>query len=107
LSRSRQRALDAALAPITISVLNPEDVKSIYLAIDDNPAPLAAHITFVPAGDPQSLKFRVCVNKSQIEGEDSWLDEMRPIAGARATGLQSPGGAAVKDPTRARRRRLE
>jgi hypothetical protein len=94
LSRSRQRA-------ITISVLNPEDVKSINLAIDDNPAPLAAHITFVPAGDPQSLKFRVCVNESQIEGEDSWLDEMRPIAGARATGLQSPGGAAVKGPTRA------
>lgn len=58
-----ERALDAALVPITISVQNPKDVKSIYLVIDDNPAPLAAHITFGPAGDPQNLKLRVRVNQ--------------------------------------------
>jgi len=40
-------------------VQNPKDVKSIYLVIDDNRAPLAAHITFGPAEDPQSLKLRV------------------------------------------------
>jgi sulfur-oxidizing protein SoxY len=57
------RALDAALVPITISVQNPEDVKSIYLVIDDNPAPVAAHFTFGPAGDPQSLKLRVRVSQ--------------------------------------------
>ncbi len=57
------RAFDAALVPITISVQNPEDVKSIYLVIDDNPAPVAAHFTFGPAGDPQSLKLRVRVSQ--------------------------------------------
>lgn len=57
------RAFDAALVPLTISVQNPEDVKSIYLVIDDNPAPVAAHFTFGPAGNPQSLKLRVRVSQ--------------------------------------------
>jgi sulfur-oxidizing protein SoxY len=58
-----ERAEDAALVPVTIRVQNPKDVKSITLVIDDNPAPIAAHVTFGPAGDPQSLKFRVRVNQ--------------------------------------------
>jgi len=58
-----ERAEDAALVPVTISVQNPGDVKSITLVIDDNPAPVAAHVTFGPAGNPQSLKFRVRVNQ--------------------------------------------
>lgn len=58
-----ERAEDAALVPLTISVQNPKDVKSITLVIDDNPAPIAAQVTFGPAGDPQSLKLRVRVNQ--------------------------------------------
>ena len=58
-----ERAEDASLVPVTISVQNPKDVKSITLVIDDNPAPVAAHVTFGPAGDPQSLKLRVRVNQ--------------------------------------------
>ncbi|HUZ91173.1 MAG TPA: quinoprotein dehydrogenase-associated SoxYZ-like carrier [Methylocella sp.] len=58
-----ERAEDAALVPVTIRVKNPKDVKSITLVIDDNPAPVAAHVTFGPAGDPQSLKLRVRVNQ--------------------------------------------
>lgn len=49
--------------PITFSAQNAKDVKSIDRVIDDNPAPLAAHIAFGPAGDPQSLKLRVRVNQ--------------------------------------------
>jgi sulfur-oxidizing protein SoxY len=58
-----ERALDAALVPVTISVQNPNEIKSITLVIDNNPAPVAAHITFGPAGDPRSVKLRVRVDQ--------------------------------------------
>ncbi|WOJ89233.1 quinoprotein dehydrogenase-associated SoxYZ-like carrier [Methylocapsa polymorpha] len=57
------RALDAALVPVTITVQNPKDVTALYLVIDDNPAPVAAHVTYGPAGDPRSLKLRVRINQ--------------------------------------------
>jgi sulfur-oxidizing protein SoxY len=57
------RAQDAALVPVAVAVANPKDVKAIYLVIDDNPAPVAAHVIFGPKGDPQSLKLRVRVNQ--------------------------------------------
>ncbi len=57
------RAEDAALVPVTITVANPKDVRGVYLVIDDNPAPMAAHVKFGPAGDAQMLKLRVRVNQ--------------------------------------------
>lgn len=57
-----ERALDASLVPITISLANPKDVKALYLVIDDNPSPLAAHFTFGPDADPKTIKLRVRVN---------------------------------------------
>ena len=56
------RALDAALVPITISLTNPKDVKGLYLVIDDNPSPLAAHFTFGPDANPKEIKMRVRIN---------------------------------------------
>lgn len=49
--------------PITISVQNPSEVKGVYLVIDNNPAPLAAHFIFGPAADPKTLKLRVRVDQ--------------------------------------------
>jgi sulfur-oxidizing protein SoxY len=57
------RALDAALVPVTITVKAPQEVKGIYLTIDDNPAPLAAHIVFGPAGDASTLKVRIRIDQ--------------------------------------------
>lgn len=57
------RALDAALVPVTITLTDREPVTSVYLVIDDNPAPLAAHVTFGPGADPHSLSLRVRVNQ--------------------------------------------
>jgi sulfur-oxidizing protein SoxY len=57
------RAFDAALVPVAIHVQNPADVKSVYLVIDNNPAPLAAHITFGPAADANSVALRVRVDQ--------------------------------------------
>ena len=57
-----ERALDASLVPIAITLARPQDVKGLYLVIDDNPSPVAAHFTFGPAADPKEIKLRVRVN---------------------------------------------
>ncbi|KGE02456.1 sulfur oxidation protein SoxZ [Rhizobium sp. YS-1r] len=57
-----KRAQDAALVPITLTMPEKDRIKSVYLVIDDNPAPLAAHVTFGPAADPGSLQLRVRVD---------------------------------------------
>jgi sulfur-oxidizing protein SoxY len=54
------RALDAALVPVELHMNSP--VKGVYLIIDDNPAPMAAHIVFGPKADARDLKLRVRVN---------------------------------------------
>ena len=56
------RADDAALVPITIDLTRPKDVKGLYLVIDDNPSPVAAHFTFGSGADPKEIKLRVRVN---------------------------------------------
>jgi sulfur-oxidizing protein SoxY len=56
------RALDAALVPITVDLSTVKPIKSIYVVIDNNPSPLAAHFTFGPKADPHSLKMRVRVD---------------------------------------------
>lgn len=56
------RAEDASLVPMGITLKAPQKVKSLYLVIDDNPAPVAAHYTFGPAADPREIKMRVRVN---------------------------------------------
>lgn len=57
-----KRAQDAALVPITLTMPEKDRIKSVYLVIDDNPAPLAAHVTFGPAADPGRLHLRVRID---------------------------------------------
>ena len=57
------RALDAALVPIGIDLTSVKPIKGVYLVIDGNPSPLAAHFTFGPKADPHSLKLRVRVDQ--------------------------------------------
>jgi sulfur-oxidizing protein SoxY len=96
-----ERAYDAALVPVTISVQNPKDVKSIYLVIDNNPAPLAAHFTFGPMGDPQSVKLRVRVDQytdmhAIEETKDGALYETHRFVKASG-GCSAPSGSYDKD----------
>ena len=56
------RAEDASLVPVTITLADPKNVKAVYLVIDDNPSPVAAHFTFGPEADPKTIKMRVRVN---------------------------------------------
>jgi sulfur-oxidizing protein SoxY len=57
-----QRAEDAALVPMTITLSGKEPLKGVYLIIDDNPSPVAAHFTFGPAADPREINLRVRIN---------------------------------------------
>jgi sulfur-oxidizing protein SoxY len=56
------RALDAALVPVDLHISGSKPVKAVYLVIDDNPVPMAAHFVFGPKADPRELKLRVRVN---------------------------------------------
>ena len=49
--------------PIGIDLSSVKPIKSVYLVIDGNPSPLAAHFTFGPKADPHSLKLRVRVDQ--------------------------------------------
>ena len=90
------RAEDAALVPITITVANPKDVKALYLVIDDNPSPVAAHFTFGPDMDPKEIKMRVRVNTytdmhAVIETKDGKLLETTKFVKASG-GCSAPMG---------------
>jgi sulfur-oxidizing protein SoxY len=57
-----RRAQDAALVPITLTMPEKDKIKGVYLVIDDNPSPYAAHFAFGPAADPAEVKLRVRVD---------------------------------------------
>ena len=57
-----ERAEDAALVPIAIKLNVKAPVKGLYVVVDDNPAPVAAHYVFGPAAYPELIKMRVRVN---------------------------------------------
>lgn len=56
------RALDAASVPIALNLKGNQPVKGLYLIIDENPVPLAAHFTFGPEASPRTLTLPVRVN---------------------------------------------
>ncbi len=58
------RAEDAAIVPVAIRVseaLGP-DLRGLYLVIDDNPSPLAAHFVFGPLADTREIATRVRID---------------------------------------------
>ena len=57
------RADDAALVPMAITTTNQAAVKGLYLVIDNNPSPLAAHFTFGPDADTHEIHLRVRVDQ--------------------------------------------
>ncbi len=57
------RAEDAALVPVALLVNDPARVSGVYLVIDGNPGPLAAHVHFGALADPRRLTLRVRVDQ--------------------------------------------
>jgi sulfur-oxidizing protein SoxY len=90
------RALDAALVPIELHISSSKPVKAVYLVIDDNPAPMAAHFLFGPKADPRDLKLRVRVNAytnihAIAETQDGQLHAASKFVKA-AGGCSAPAG---------------
>jgi sulfur-oxidizing protein SoxY len=58
------RAEDAAIVPVAIRVAETSapEIRSLYLVIDDNPSPLAAHFLFGPAADAREIATRVRID---------------------------------------------
>jgi sulfur-oxidizing protein SoxY len=59
-----ERAEDAAIVPVAIRVaetLGPE-ISGLYLVIDDNPSPLAAHFVLGPLADTKEITTRVRID---------------------------------------------
>ncbi len=95
------RALDAALVPIGLQLTGDEPIKAVYLVIDNNPSPLAAHITFGPKADPRSMKLRVRVNEYTLmhaiaETQDGKLYLAEKFVKA-AGGCSAPAGSDDKE----------
>jgi sulfur-oxidizing protein SoxY len=90
------RALDAALVPLTISLVGGSQVKGVYLVIDNNPSPIAGHMTFGPKADNSTVKLRVRVNEYTLihavaEGQDGALYGVAKFVKA-AGGCSAPAG---------------
>ena len=58
------RAEDAAIVPVAIRLTEAlaPDVVGLYLVIDDNPSPLAAHFLFGPLADKREIATRVRID---------------------------------------------
>ena len=96
-----KRAMDAALVPITLTMADKGNVKSVYLLIDDNPSPFAAHFTFGPAADPGELKLRVRIDAytnvhAVVETKDGKL--FQTVAFVKASGgCSAPMGVSDEE----------
>jgi sulfur-oxidizing protein SoxY len=91
------RALDASLVPVGITVQPALAPKTLYLIVDDNPAPVAAIVHFGPAADPHLLKLRVRVDQYTLLHAVAELPDGRLFAVSRfikaAGGCSAPGTA--------------
>lgn len=95
------RAEDAALVPIGITLADPKNVKALYLVIDDNPSPVAAHFTFGPDADPKTIRLRVRVNTytdmhAVVETKDGKLLETTKFVKASG-GCSAPMGMSDEE----------
>jgi sulfur-oxidizing protein SoxY len=59
-----ERAEDAAIVPVAIRVAEPlgPEIRGLYLVIDDNPSPLAAHFVLGPLADTKEITTRVRID---------------------------------------------
>jgi sulfur-oxidizing protein SoxY len=92
------RAEDAAIVPVAIRVakaLAPQ-IRGLYLVIDDNPSPLAAHFLLGPLADPTEIATRVRIDDYTYLHAVAETADGRLYAAARfikaAGGCSAPAG---------------
>lgn len=95
------RALDAALVPVGVKIMAKTPMKGLYVVVDDNPVPLAAHFSFGPAADPREVRIRVRVEQytyihAVAEDADGKLYQTAKFVKA-AGGCSAPAGLDDKE----------
>ena len=95
------RAEDAALVPVAMVLKQPTTIKGLYLVIDNNPSPMAAHFSFGRDADPHEIRLRVRVNDytdvhAVAETQDGKLYSVSDFVKA-AGGCSAPSGQSVAD----------
>lgn len=101
------RAEDAAIVPVAIRVSEKlaAQVRGLYLVIDDNPSPLAAHFVFGPLGDARRIETRVRIDDYTYLHAVAETTDGKLYAVARfikaAGGCSAPSG---EDPAEAMKR---
>ena len=92
------RAEDAAIVPVTIKISGQlaKDVHGLYLVIDYNPSPLAAHFLFGPLADASHIETRVRIDDYTYMHAVAETADGRLYAAARfikaAGGCSAPAG---------------
>ena len=92
------RAEDAAIVPVAIRVAAPlvPEVRGLYLVIDYNPSPLAAHFVLGPLADAQEIATRVRIDDYTYLHAVAETADGRLYAAARfikaAGGCSAPAG---------------
>jgi sulfur-oxidizing protein SoxY len=96
-----ERAEDASLVPVSVTVAPGTRIKGLWLVIDDNPSPMAAHLSFGPAADPDMVGLRVRVDQYTDVHAVAELADGHLVAVARfvkaAGGCSAPAGVTVAD----------
>lgn len=96
------RALDAALVPVTLTLAPDRQIRSVYLVVDENPSPVAAHFVFGPAADMHTLSLRIRVDQytnlhAVVEAADGRLIDtarfIKAAGGCSAPGAETPEAA--------------
>jgi sulfur-oxidizing protein SoxY len=104
------RALDAALVPVAITVRPEVTPRTVWLIVDDNPAPVAAIVHFGPRADPHALKLRIRVDQYTLVHAVAELSDGRLVQTSRfikaAGGCSAPGTGAGVDLARLGRMKL-
>jgi sulfur-oxidizing protein SoxY len=57
------RAADAALVPVTVTLSTARGIAAVWLLVDGNPSPLAGTFRFGPAADPRIIRTRLRVDQ--------------------------------------------
>jgi sulfur-oxidizing protein SoxY len=92
------RAEDAAMVPVTLRLAQPkaQDVRKLYLVVDDNPSPLAAVFKFGALADRRELSTRVRIDDYTDMHAIAEMEDGTLYASARfikaAGGCSAPAG---------------
>ncbi len=96
------RAHDAATVPIVIKQTDPDmRIEAVTIVIDENPAPMAADMTFGPAMAPLNMEVRVRVNQYSNIRVIADTDQGKFMNGRFVKASGGCSAPATKDPEQA------